>query len=193
MSSLSLPRLFTPAKVLGVLVALAATIPTATASASTPTFGAYDVPTVFFINKSDDHNRVDYAIHLTDHCAPKDDDAVFPYWREFEHAPPVRIHTLGLFEYAAYGFADQHMLHRTLTGGEQFMKLKQFDRGIFIVTKKEADGKCSAKAYATIGGVEGAQLDSIYVKLAGALSVDYVEVHGKNPQTGAAIEERLKR
>ena len=56
-------------------------------------FGAHDVATIFFISKSDDHNRVDYAIHLDAHCVPVHDDAMYFYWREFEKAPPVRTPT----------------------------------------------------------------------------------------------------
>ena len=156
-------------------------------------FGNHDIQTVFFINKSDDHNRVDYGIHLTDHCAPTGDDAVFPYWREFENSPPVRTHTLNIFEYTPYGFSEQRLVHRSLTGGDQMVRLKQLARPILVRTKKEADGKCSATAYARIGGVEGAVLTSVYAKLAGAMSVEYVDIHGKNPQTGADITERVRK
>src|SRR5450432_4841953 len=74
-------------------------------------FGAHDIETVFFISKSDDRNRVDYGIRLNDHCAPVNDEAVFPYWREFENSPPVRTHSLGIFEYVPYGFSEQRLVH----------------------------------------------------------------------------------
>ena len=163
------------------------------ARASAINFGPNDVPTVFFINKSDDHNRVDYGIRLTEHCAPTGDDAVFPYWREFEHSPPVRTHSLGMLEYVPYGFSEQRLVHRSLTGGDQLVRLKQLARPILVRTKKLPDGRCTATAYARIGGVEGAELDSVYAKLAGAMSVDYVDIHGKNPQTGAEVTERVKK
>src|ERR1022692_4639671 len=99
------------------------------ARADTMQFGPHDVETVFFISKSDDHNRVDYGIRLNDHCAPVGDDAVFPYWREFEH-PPVRTHSLGVFEYVPYGFSEQRLVHRTPTGGDQLVRLKQLERPI---------------------------------------------------------------
>jgi hypothetical protein len=156
-------------------------------------FGAHDIPTVFFISKSDDHNRVDYGIHLNDHCAPTSDDAVFPYWREFENSPPVRTHGLNVFEWTPYGFSEQRLVHRTPSGGDQFVRLKQLSRPILVRTHKEADGKCTATAYARVGGVEGAILTSVYAKLAGAMSVEYIDVHGKNPQTGADITERIRK
>jgi len=39
--------------------------------------------------------------------------------------------------------------------------------------------------------LEGAELVSVYVKLAGFLSVEYVKVVGKDPKTGLPVEERL--
>jgi hypothetical protein len=163
------------------------------ANADEPHFAVHDVPTVFYISKSDDHNRVDYGMRLGDHCTALTKDAVFPYWREFEHAPPVRTHPLGVFEYFAYGISDQHAV-RGETGGEYVVKLKQFgQRPIWITTKREADGHCSVLARCTIGHVRFAELLSIYVKLAGPLSVDYVVVKGKDLETGKPLEERLKK
>jgi hypothetical protein len=190
MSLSSLPRSLQVAALAGGLAVVALTD---TARADEPHFGPYDVPTVFFISKSDDHNRVDYGIRLNAQCAPVNDDAVFPYWREFEHSPPVRTHALGFFEYVPYGFSEQRMIRRTQTSGEHLVRLKQLDRPIVILSKKEADGKCSAAAYARIGGVDGAQLVSVYAKLAGPMSVDYIDIHGKNPTTGADILERVRR
>lgn len=188
MSSNVLPR----AALALIVAASAAALPSG-AAADEPTFGPYDVPTAFFISKSDDRNRVDYAIRLNENCAPAMDNAVLPYWREFEKAPPVRTHPLGYFEWVPYGFKDQRMLKRTKTGGQHFMRLKQFpERPIVIFTKKEADGKCSAESHALIKGKE-AILVSMYVKLCGALCVDYVDVYGKDLETGQPIEERLRK
>jgi len=170
-----------------------AVLATAGDARATPvSFGPNDVPTVFFINKSDDHNRVDYGIRLDSNCAPIGDDAVFPYWREFEHAPPVVTHPLGIFEYVPYGFSEQRLVHRNMQGGDDLIRLKQLARPILIRARKGADGRCTATAYARIGGVEGAELVSVYAKLAGPMSVDYIDIHGKNPQTGADITERVR-
>jgi len=176
--------------------ALAATLLatfSARAAADEPAFGATDIETVFFFNKSDDHNRVDYGIRLDGNCSPVNDEAVFPYWREFENSPPVRTHPLGIFEYVPYGFSEQRLVHRNGQGGDQLIRLKQLARPILIRARKGADGNCAANAYARIGGVEGAELVSVYAKLAGAMSVDYIDIHGKNTQTGADITERVRR
>jgi len=155
-------------------------------------FGPHDVETVFFIDKSVGRNRVDYGIHLDDHCAPTNDGAMFPYWRLFESSPTTRS-SLGVFEYVGYGLSEQRLVHRTQTGGDQLMRLKQLDRPILVTTKKEADGHCSAIARARVAGVEGAVLASVYVKLSGPLSVDYIDIHAKHPQTGADLVERVNK
>lgn len=184
-----------PRAVALALAALAAAVP-GSAGAADPEFGQHDVPTVFYISKSDDRNRVDYGIRLDARCAPAKDDAVFPYWREFENSPPVRTHALGMFEYVPYGISEQRSIKKTQTGGVHVMKLRQFDKTqIGIITKKEADGRCTSQAHAIINGKE-AELTYIYVKLGkGGLTpkVDWVDVHGKDLETGAEIVERMKK
>ena len=167
------------------------------AAAQDPQFGPYDVPTTFFISKSDDRNRVDYGIRLDARCAPAKDDAVFPYWRHFE--PPnygTQTHMPSSIEYVPYGISEQRSIRKTLTGGLHVLKLRQLDKSIIgILTKKEPSGKCSAQVRALIKGKES-ELVSIYVKLGkGGIipSVDWVEVKGKDLETGAEIVERMTR
>jgi len=177
---------------LGVL--LAGSLVTATAVSSEVSFGASDIPTVFFISKSDDHNRVDYGMRLTAGCAPVNDDAVFPYWRQFEHAPPVRTEPLGTFEYLGYGLSEQRMVHAGKPDAAYLIRLKQFkQRPVWITTWRDENGRCRSRARCQIGAVRFAELSSIYVKLAGLLSVEYIIVKGKDPSTGKPIEEKIKR
>jgi hypothetical protein len=173
---------------------LAAFLLSSIASADEVHFGPHDIPTVFYISKSDDHNRVDYGMRLGDHCAAATKEAVFPYWREFEHAPPVRTHVLGMFEYFAYGISEQHAVRGAAGSNEYVLELKQFgQRPIWITSKLEPDGRCSVLARCAIGGVRFAELLSIYVKLAGPMKVEYVIVRGRDLATGTLLEERLKR
>jgi Domain of unknown function (DUF4833) len=177
---------------LAVLIACAALAPSRPARAAEMAFGPYDVPTVFFIAKSDDRNRVDYGIRLDATCSPVNDDALVFYWREFEKSPPVRTHPASLIDHIPYGVSDQRTISRSATGGEYSFKLKQLARQIVITTKKEADGKCSATARSTIAG-QKAQLVSVFAKLASAISVDYIDIFGKHLETGAAVTERVKK
>jgi Domain of unknown function (DUF4833) len=192
MWSVSMPRTLGPLFGL-VAVSLAATTD---AQASEPKFSPFDVQTVFYISKSDDRNRVDYGIHLDDHCAPVQEDAVFPYWREFENSPPVRVHTLGLFEYVAYGISEQRTIRRSPVGSLHVIRLRQFSKNtIAIYSMKEPDGRCSSRARTMINGKDS-ELSYIYVKLfRGGLtpSVDYIDVHGRDPDTGQDIQERIRK
>jgi hypothetical protein len=131
-------------------------------------------------------------MRLDAQCAPVKDDPVFPYWREYENSKPVRVHSLGMFEYIAYGVSAQKTIKRTDAGSEHALKLKQVDRLIWVTTSKAPDGHCSALVRSKIAGVDYAELLSIYVKLSGPISVDYVDVKGKDLKTGQLIQERIQ-
>lgn len=173
---------------LGLVLLLVAGV----ARADYPEFGPNDVPTVFYIAKSDDRNRVDYGIRLDAHCAAVNDEAVIPYWREFEHAPPVRTHPLNFMDKMGYGVAAQNIVERNENGGDYVLRLKHVDRRIGIRTHRNDKGRCVSVARTLING-SPQELLWIYVKLAGPLSVDYIDIHGRDPRTGKAVTERLKR
>lgn len=156
-------------------------------------FGPSDIPTVFFISKSDDHNRVDYGMRLTATCAPMNNDAVFPYWREFEN-PPVRTKRLGTFEYLGYGISEQRLVRSGHPDAAYLVRLKQFrQRPVWITTSVNESGRCQSRARTAIGAVPFAELSSIYVKLAGPLSVEYILLKGRDAATGKAVEEKIMR
>jgi Domain of unknown function (DUF4833) len=162
-----------------------------TAHADPIAFGPTDVPTLFYIAKSNNRDRVDYGIRLDASCHPVASDATFPYWRDLEKEP-VSVHTMGMFAKMAYGFAAQKTEHQSDGAIVQRLLLKQVNRPIWVTTLKAEDGRCKAKAWTKIGTVDRAELVSIYVKLSGALSVDYVDVKGRNPSTGELITEHIK-
>lgn len=162
-----------------------------TAGADEVRFGRHDVPTIFFISKSDDKNRVDYGIRLDADCAPVGNDAVFPYWRELEN-PPVRIHGINFLERIPYGISDQGLVRRFATGAEYSIRLRQLDRVVGVSLRKQTDGTCTATPRARVGGVT-AILVSVFVKLTGPMSVAYIDIHGKDFNSGAPIDERVKR
>jgi hypothetical protein len=166
------------------------------ARAGQPPFGRFDVRTVFFISKSDDHNRVDYGIHLDEHCVPTGQDAVYFYWREFEKAPPVVVHTPGMFDFVGYGISEQKALLKAANVGVYLVKLRQLPTlRIQIITSQAADGHCTAQARAVVGGKDR-ELMFAYVMLErGGFtpSVAYVDVHGKDLETGEEVIERLRR
>lgn len=157
-----------------------------------PQFGPFDVQTAFYISKSNDRDRVDYGIRLDARCTPVD-DAVFPYWRELEDAPPVRSHPLSGFQYLAYGVSEQRLVAHNENSAVYRVQLKQVDRPIDIVTSHDAARHCIATAYTRIQGVPNARLDHIFVQVAGRMSVDYVDVFGLDPKSAARLVERMKQ
>jgi hypothetical protein len=183
------------ASVLGTLLG-AAFLRASEACAEASAFSPFDLPTVFYISKSDDHNRVDYGIHLDSQCVPTKDDAVFQYWRVFENAPPVRVLALGGFDFIAYGISEQRTLGKTASGAVHFIRLRQLQKTpIKIITTRSAEGRCSSQARTTINGKES-ELTSVYVKLGKGFlvpSVEFIDVLGKDLQTGQNVSERIRK
>jgi hypothetical protein len=166
------------------------------AGAEVPRSSQFDISTVFYISKSDDHNRVDYGIHLDSRCVPIGDDAVFQYWREFEKAPPVRVHGLNALDHIGYGISEQRTLRKTTSGAVHFLRLRQFQKTpIDILTTRNADGRCSSQARTAINGKES-ELTSVYVTLGKGFlipSVEFIDVLGKDLQSGQNVSERIRR
>jgi hypothetical protein len=156
-----------------------------------PPFGPYDVQVVFHIAKSNGGDPIAYGIRLDRHCTPSGHDPVFPYWRENRHPPKLGSHALRFFQYAAYGFSTQQTTRKSRSGGQHLIVLKQVKRPILIVTKQGRGGYCTATAYTRVKGKKNARLDYIFVKVAGMMSADYVDVHGTDTKTGEKLVERL--
>ncbi len=104
----------------------------------------------------------------------------------------MRTKELSFLDKIPYGISEQRALSRTAAGGEHLLRLKQFDRPIVITTKKEANRSCSAITRSAVNGSQ-AQLLSVFAKLAGFASVEYIDVFGKDLQSGAAVTERIKK
>jgi hypothetical protein len=172
--------------------ALVVTLTAAVAGAVYPVWGPNDVATTFFIAKSNDHNRVDYGIRLDAHCAPVNDDSMVLYWHEFEPPPPPRTHGLNFLDRRGYGIASQRAVKREENGGDYVLRLRQVGRAIGIASHRGADGHCATIARTTING-KTSELISIYVKLSGPLSVDYIDIRGRSFTDGKPVLERLKR
>jgi hypothetical protein len=181
-----------PARRLPLLLALLLLVPSRFASAGEVQFGPFDIQTVFFIDKSDDHNRVEYGLRLDANCVPVGKTPVFLYWREFEPPPPVRVKKSGLLDQVGYGIAEQRLVQQSAEGTVLFMELKQVHRPILVSIHKDASGRCTALPRMTIAGVPEVELLSAHVSLAGFLRVAHIDLFGRDSATGAVITERLR-
>lgn len=175
-----------------LLWAMACALIAPAALAAYPPFGPNDIATVFFISKSDDHNRVDYWMRLDKNCQPLNDEAVTPYWREFEKAPPVVTHAIGMLDALAYGIAAQRVVKRGAGESDYALRLKAVGRPIGVATRRGPNGKCVAVARTKVRGVT-AELISIHAQLSGPFSVEYIDIRGKDFKTGKPVVERMKR
>ncbi|HEY3450140.1 MAG TPA: DUF4833 domain-containing protein [Myxococcales bacterium] len=156
-----------------------------------PKFGPNDVATVFYVAKSDGEGRVDYGIRLDEKCKPVGGESVVPYWREYRDFKPLGgTHPCSWFDKLGYGVASEKVTRSDPEGAELSVRLKPVPREITITTSRGNDGKCQAVAKTTISGTK-AELESAYLKLKRAMSVEYAELRGKNPQTREAVTEKL--
>jgi len=153
-------------------------------------FGPHDVRTVFFIAKSQNRNRVDYALSLDAECRPKGAAPVRPYWRLFEEGG--RLEPLARHERRAYGIASQRV--RATRGGYVVeLRLRALpERPIEVHAVKDSSGRCRAGAITPIRG-QRAELHSIFVQLASGLipRVDSVLVEGRAVTDHRYLRERL--
>ena len=155
-------------------------------------FGPNDVPTVFFVSKSDGEGQVDYGLRLDDACLPVGEEPVVPYWREYENFIYLGgTHPLSWLDRRAYGVADQRVVKRSAEGAELAIRLRPLSRELTISVSKGSDGKCRAVAHTTIGAVAAAEFTSAYIKLKSRMSVEYIELRGKHADTGETLTERL--
>lgn len=175
-----------------LLLALLWLLPSRFAAAGEVTFGPFDIQTVFFIDKSDDHNRVEYGLRLDASCVPVGKTPVFLYWREFEPPPPVRVKKSGMLDQVGYGIAEQRLIKQSAEGTVLYMELKQVRRPILVTIQKDANGRCTALPRMTIAGVPDVEFLSAHITLAGFLRVAHIDLLGRDSATAAAITERLR-
>jgi hypothetical protein len=154
------------------------------------TLAPADIPSVFFIAKSQNKNQVHYGIHVDRDCRPHGDAPVFAYWRMLEdhgHLEPLLDR-----EVPAYGLCERQVVESA--GADQTsirVCLRALsDRPVVLNVGRTASG-CQASASTTIAGTE-ARLHFVYARLAW-LGIDYLLFRGARYESGLAIEEIVRR
>ena len=138
---------------------------------------------LFVIERSKNKNLVQYDIRLTEDSDPPDSRPVNVYWI-LENG---RREELNLIEKKyAYGIALQEKLDK-----DKFKVILAAFKGLEIIVEKLND---SFKAVVSIHGRESI-LQKIYIKSeetqVGFPKVLYVELFGRNKETGLPIRERI--
>lgn len=174
---------------LGAGVALALLTATSIAYANVD-FAATDVPTIFYVDKSDDRNRVDYGIRLDGRCLPTSGSPMVVYWREFERGSGGRVtHGLNIFEGPVYGVGSQRITERRADGATLEVTVSALSsRRLTIRTGPGTGGGCIATATTTIGGVR-AVLDHVHLTLGdGPGSLRFADIYGTALSGGPVTE-----
>jgi hypothetical protein len=163
--------------------------PSAVAKA-VPSFGRHDVRTVFFIEKSDDRNRVDYGIHLDARCQPVGNEPVYAYWHRFEPNEPV-YGDLNIFDRQIYAITSQSVRTRSESGTWTEMRLAAFPRMRVLILTQRTEAGCVARAQIPVND-RPAFVDRVSVLLSGPNMVESVTFHGVDTQTSAPVSQRRR-
>lgn len=153
--------------------------------ASTASAATSEIPSAFFISKSENKNQVHYAITVDESCKPVGRAPVRAYWRELERGPGVTSPLLDR-EQAAYGIATQNVVHDEIE-----LTLRALpSRPLRIETARAHDGTCQAWTHMTIAG-QPSQLYQIHVVLK-LLGIDSIIVTGWTWTDRRVVRETLK-
>ncbi len=160
-------------------------------------FGPLDIPTTFYISKSSNRNRVDFALALDKGCIPRGSHPVFSYWRNLEEGPN-KLSPLKDFEHKAYGIIEQKVVTQSKKNADQKKSVVQLklraisDRAITFEITQTKKG-CTVEPSTLIEG-KPARLDHVFAHVSGLLnaSVDYIELHGIAANGKASVVERIK-
>jgi hypothetical protein len=149
-----------------------------------------EVP-LFSISKSENKNRVQYAVRVDRHCAPISEEPIFAYWQMLELGA-TRIEPLLAREVPAYGPASQTVLSRDADGGRIRLILKALPtRPILVQVFRASSGACQALSTVTISG-SPAHLYNVHAKLRWPGGVAYLLVQGWSLDGTHVLSERLK-
>jgi hypothetical protein len=148
-----------------------------------------EVPSVFFVAKSENRNQVHYGIRLDEACAPAGRDPLFAYWRMLERGPLVTEPLLPL-EFGAYGVGEQHVLARGENGGQVSASLRALPARAITVDSRPQGEACVAVASTRIGGAPAA-LTSVYAQLGWPFGVAYLVLAGRSLSDGREVRERV--
>lgn len=150
-----------------------------------------ELPSAFFISKSENRNQVHYAVMIDDACRPVGDAPIRPYWRDLEISPEATSRLLPR-EQAAYGIASQSVISRDDGGGTIALSLRALPkRALRIKTGKDTNGACRAWTYTSISE-QPAQLYNVHVTLK-LLSIDSILLTGWASSDRRVVREKIER
>jgi len=170
-----------------VLLVIGALVATPAAGAAEA--GPSELPSAFFISKSDNHNQVHYAVAVDANCLPAGVAPVRPYWRMLEQGPGLTAPLLER-EQQVYGIATQTVTRSAASGSITLALRALPQRPLTIVTRKDSTGTCRAAVYTVIQS-QRARLYAIHVVL-GWIGVDSLIIKGWARSDGHVLRETIE-
>lgn len=169
---------------------LLAIVLAATAAHATPSIGAHDVATLFYVAKSDDRNRVDYGVRLDASCAPIGDAPIHAYWRRFEPGQEP-LGDLSFMDRRAYDLAHQAVRVREENGSWIEFGIRALPSHRLLALVQRVGDRCVGAVQTTIRA-QDAVLDHVFVQLDGPMRVREVILRGEVRTTGRPVSETLR-
>jgi hypothetical protein len=151
---------------------------------------AWDVPSVFFVAKSENRNQVHYGIRLDDGCAPVGDAPVYAYWRMLERGPTA-VEPLLSREVRAYGIAEQHVIERGPGVSRTSVRLEALGSRPLVIESYASGGRCVARAVLPLAGVP-AVLGDVFVQLRWPFGVAHLLLSGHALEGGTVLSEQVE-
>lgn len=179
-------------KIVAVIAAassLTAIVLASSGASATPSIGATDLPTLFFIAKSDDRNRVDYGVRLDASCAPIGDAPLYAYWRRFEPGVPV-LGDLNSMDSRVYAIENQQVRVREANGSWIEFRVRALPSRRLLALVQRVGDHCVGGVQTTIRAQE-AVLHEAFIQLDGPMRVRDVLLRGEVRATGIPITERV--
>jgi len=152
--------------------------------------GSRELPSAFFISKSENRNEVHFAVSIDERCVPVGAAPVRPYWLDREKGVGVTSPLLPREE-PAYGIASQTVVSREATRGTIRLSLRALpQRSLEILTARAVDGTCQAWTHTAIAG-ERAQLFNVHATLK-FLGIESILLTGWATSDKRVIRETIK-
>jgi hypothetical protein len=145
---------------------------------------------LFFVSKSENKNRVAYAVRVDGECRPLGETPVYAYWRMLERSPDA-VEPLLRWEERAYGLGHQHVVPLGESGGTVIVALRSLPDRTIVVRTRRRDTTCLAEATTRIADTL-ARLFMVHAQLAWPFGVASLEIVGWAQSDGHVVRETMR-
>jgi hypothetical protein len=145
---------------------------------------------LFFVSKSENKNRVAYAIHVDEGCRPFGGSPVHAYWRMLERSPEA-IEPLLPREEGAYGIGTQRVLSLDASGGTVAFALRSLPNRPIVAHTERRGAACAAEATTLIADIPS-RLFNVHARLAWPFGLASLDITGWAEDDGRVVRETIR-